>query len=85
MIIVNPQTIIQKNVTLFPGVTLGSNRREKYQGAPVINEEVWIGANAAIIGNVKIGRNVLIAPNSYINFDVPENSICIGNPAKNNK
>ena len=29
-----------------------------------------------------IGNNVLIAPNSYVNFDVPDNSIVIGNPGK---
>jgi serine O-acetyltransferase len=81
-IIVNPLTIIDKNVTLFRGCTLGSSRRGKFKGAPIISEEVWIGANAAIIGNVKIGRNSLIAPNSFVNFNVPPNSICIGNPAK---
>ena len=32
------------------------------------------------MGNVKIGNNVLIAPNSYVNCDVPSNSIVIGNP-----
>lgn len=29
-----------------------------------------------------IGDNVLIAPNAYVNFDVPSNSIVIGNPGK---
>ena len=28
-----------------------------------------------------IGDNVLIAPNTYVNFDVPGNSIVTGNPA----
>jgi serine O-acetyltransferase len=42
---------------------------------------VWIGPNAVIVGKIKIGNNVLIAPNAYVNFDVPDNSIVIGNPA----
>jgi len=29
-----------------------------------------------------IGNNVLIAPLSYVNIDVPDNSLVIGNPAK---
>lgn len=33
-------------------------------------------------GGVKIGNNVLIAPNAFVNFDVPDNSIVIGNPGK---
>ena len=34
-----------------------------------------------IVGNIHIGDNVLIAPNTYVNVDVPSNSIVIGNPA----
>lgn len=32
--------------------------------------------------NIKIGNDVLIAPNTFVNFDVPDHSIVIGNPAK---
>ncbi len=35
-----------------------------------------------VVGNIHIGNDVLIAPNAYVNFDVPEHSIVIGNPAK---
>jgi serine O-acetyltransferase len=34
------------------------------------------------VGGITIGNNVLIAPNAYVNFDVPENSVVMGNPAK---
>lgn len=50
------------------------------EGAPVIGNEVWIGINAAIVGKVTIGDDVLIAPNSYVNCDVPSHSIVFGNP-----
>ena len=33
-------------------------------------------------GGVKIGNNVFIAPGAFVNFDVPDNSIVIGNPGK---
>lgn len=33
-----------------------------------------------MIGKITIGNDVLIAPNSYVNFDVPLHSIVIGNP-----
>ena len=77
---INPLTIIGKNVTISKGVTIGSNRRGVNKGAPIINEDVFIGSNAAIIGKIVIGTNVLIAPNSFVNFDVPNNSIVLGNP-----
>lgn len=79
-IVVNPLAEIGDNVTIFKGVVIGSNRRGKRKGAPVIGNEVWIGANAALIGNITIGNNVMIAPNSYVNIDVPANSIVLGNP-----
>lgn len=34
------------------------------------------------MGKVKIGNDVLIAPGAYVNFDVPDHSIVIGNPGK---
>jgi len=80
-VIINPLATLGKNVTLLRGCTIGSNRRGKRAGAPVISSNVWIGANAAIIGRVTIGNDVMIAPNAYINFDVPSHSICVGNPA----
>jgi serine O-acetyltransferase len=54
--------------------------RQKYR-RPEIGNEVWIGPNAVIVGNIKIGNNVLIAPNAYVNIDIPDNAIVIGNPA----
>lgn len=54
----------------------------KNQGFPVIGDEVWIGTNAVIVGGITIGNNVLIAPNAYVNFDIPENSVVMGNPGK---
>ena len=46
----------------------------------MIGNEVWIGINVAIVGKVTIGDYVLIAPNSYVNCDVPSHSIVFGNP-----
>lgn len=58
------------------------NASGKRQGTPIIGDNVCMNANSIIIGNVKIGNNVLIAPGAFINFDVPDNSIVIGNPEK---
>ncbi|WP_138272484.1 LbetaH domain-containing protein [Parabacteroides merdae] len=47
-----------------------------------LGNSVWIGPNAVIVEKINIGDNVLIAANSYVNFDVPSNSIVIGNPGR---
>lgn len=79
-IVSSVETVIGENCNIGHGVTLGLARRGEKVGAPVIGNEVWIGAGAILVGKISIGSNVLIAPGAYINFDVPSNSIVIGNP-----
>jgi len=81
-LVINPKVIIGKNCNIAQGVTIGQQNRGKNQGFPTIEDEVWIGANAVIVGGITIGNNVLIAPNSYVNFNVPPNSVVMGNPGK---
>lgn len=80
-IVVNPDTIIGKNFNISQGCLIG-NASGKKQGTPTIGNNVCMNANSIIVGNVKIGNNVLIAPGAFVNFDVPDNSIVIGNPGK---
>ena len=49
---------------------------------PTIGDRVWFGTGAVVVGKIKIGSDVIIAPNSLVNFDVPDNSTVIGNPAR---
>lgn len=77
-IIINPNSVIGNNCNIAQGVTIGEENRGKKRGTPIIGNEVWIGANSVIVGKIKIGNNVLIAPNCFINFDVPDNSIVVG-------
>lgn len=79
---INPAAVLGENVTIFHGVTIGSTRRGKLKGSPTIGNKVWIGSNASIVGKIAIGDDVLIAPNSYVNMDVPSHSVCLGNPAR---
>ena len=81
-IIINPDAKLGKNINIATGVTIGAENRGKRKGAPTISDNCWIGTNAVIVGNVKIGSDVLIAPLTYVNFDVPDHSIVVGNPGK---
>ncbi len=79
-ITINPAAIIGENCNLHKGVTIGQENRGPRKGAPVIGDCVWIGVNATIVGNVKIGNDVLIAPNSFVNCDIPSHCVVLGNP-----
>lgn len=80
-IIINPRVVMGDNITIATGVTIGQTNRGEKQGTPTIGNKVFIGTNAVIIGNIMIGDDVLIAPNAYVNFDVPSHAIVLGNPA----
>lgn len=79
-ITINPQAIIGENVNLHKGVTIGQENRGKRKGCPTIGNCVWIGVNSTIVGKITIGDDVLIAPNTYVNCDIPSHSVVFGNP-----
>jgi len=79
-ITINSEVVIGKNCNIHKGVTIGQENRGKRKGTPVIGNEVWIGINSTIVGRITIGDDVLIAPNSYVNCDIPSHSIVMGNP-----
>lgn len=81
-ITINPKAILGKNINIHKGVTIGQENRGGRKGVPILGDNVWIGVNSTIVGNIKIGNNVLIAPNSFVNIDVPNNSIVLGNPCR---
>lgn len=80
-IVVNPGAVIGKNFNISQGCLIG-NAEGSHAGVPSIGDNVCMNANSVVVGNAHIGNNVLIAPGAFINFDVPDNSIVIGNPGK---
>lgn len=79
-ITVNPGAVLGENINIHKGVTIGQENRGSRKGTPVIGNLVWIGVNASVVGAIHIGNDVLIAPNSYVNCDVPDHSVVFGNP-----
>lgn len=81
-ITVNPSASFGNHIALYKGVTVGSVRTGKREGIPSIGNNVVICSNAVVVGGITIGDNVLIAANAFVDFDVPSNSVVIGNPGK---
>ena len=79
-ITINLNAKIGENCNLHKGVVIGQENRGRRKGNPTIGNCVWIGINAAVVGNITIGDDVLIAPNSFVNCDVPSHSVVYGNP-----
>lgn len=79
-IVINGGVMWGEQIYITHGVTIGRNSTGKRMGVPKIGNRVRIGANACIVGNVRIGNDVLIAPNAFVNVDIPDHSVVIGNP-----
>lgn len=72
---------IGRNFQFRNGLTIG-NKSNNNDLLPVIGDNVTVGANAVIIGNINIGDNVVVGAGAVVVKDVPPNSVVAGNPAK---
>lgn len=73
---------IGENCTILHHVTIGSNLekkecKEKLWGAPIIEDNVFIGAGAKIIGPIRIGTGAKIGAGCVVTKNVPPNSTCV--------
>ena len=80
-IVVNGEAKFDGNIFITHGVTIGRDIRGKRAGTPHFGKNVVIRCNSTVVGKINIGNDVLIAPNTFVNFDVPSHSVVIGNPA----
>jgi serine O-acetyltransferase len=81
-VVISPYAVLGSNVNIAHGVTIGATSRGARKGAPTLEDRVWVGAHAIIVGKVTIGREALIAPGAYVNFDVPAKAVVLGNPGQ---
>ena len=85
---------IGSHVNLAQGITVTAlnhnfsepNKRIDEQGVStqeiVINDDVWIGANAVILPGVTIGSHCVVAAGAVVTKDIPDGCIVAGVPAK---
>lgn len=83
-LIVNHRTVIGENCILRHCTTIGSKQLADgtHGGSPKIGNNVDVGANVCIIGDITIGDNVKIGAGTVLTKSVPANSIVVGNPAR---
>jgi len=68
--------------TIYQNVTLGGTGKDTGKRHPTIGKNVMIGSGAKVSGPVSVGDNSKIAANAVVLREVPENSTCVGVPAR---
>jgi serine O-acetyltransferase len=81
-IVIGETTVIEDNVSMMQGVTLGGTGKESGDRHPKVRRGVLIGAGAKVLGNIEIGHCSRIAACSVVLHDVPPNRTVAGVPAK---
>ena len=80
--LIGPNVIMRTANHNFDSDKIPINKQGHKYGDIIIKEDVWIGANSVILGNVKIGRGAIIGAGSVVNRNVESFSIVGGVPIK---
>jgi serine O-acetyltransferase len=81
-LVVGETTVIDDDVSILQGVTLGGTGKETGDRHPKIRHGVLIGAGAKILGNIEIGHCARVAAGSVVLSAVPHNKTVAGVPAR---
>lgn len=77
-VVIGETAVIGDDVLIYHGVTLGGKENIRTKRHPTVGNNVMIGAESIVLGNITIGDNVQIGAGSVITRDVPSDSVLVG-------
>lgn len=81
-IVIGETAEVGDDVTIYHGVTLGGTGKDKGKRHPTVEDKVFIGAGAKLLGPIVIGRDSKIGANSVVLKNVPRGVTVVGIPAR---
>ncbi len=81
-LVVGSTAVIEDDVSILHGVTLGGTGKQGSDRHPKIRHGVMIGAGAKILGNIEVGACARVAAGSVVLRPVPANTTVVGVPAR---
>ncbi len=81
-VVIGETAVIGDDVLIYHGVTLGGKQNVRTKRHPTIGNNVMIGAESILLGDITIGDNVQIGAGSVVTRDVPADSVVVGSDIK---
>ncbi len=78
-ITIHPSTVLGENVVILQNATIGSHYDvARWAQAPVIEDDVWIGPGAVVLGPITVGRGAAVGANAVVTKDVEPGRTVVG-------
>jgi serine O-acetyltransferase len=81
-IVIGETAVVDDDVSMLHGVTLGGTGKEMGDRHPKIRRGVLLGVGAKVLGNIEVGEYSRVGAGSVVLKDVPPNCTVAGVPAK---
>jgi serine O-acetyltransferase len=81
-IVIGETARVGDGCTLLQGVTLGGTGKEAGDRHPKVGRNVFLGAGASVLGNIRIGDNAKVGAGSIVLRPVPDGATAVGSPAR---
>lgn len=81
-VVIGETTVVEDDVSMLQGVTLGGTGKEQGDRHPKIRRGVMIGSGAKVLGNIEVGAYSRVGAGSVVLKDVPERCTVAGVPAR---
>ena len=81
-VVIGETTIVGDDVLLYKGVVLGGTSLESKKRHPTIGNNVVVGTNAIVLGDIEIGENCKIGAGSVVTKTAPPGSTIVGIPGR---
>lgn len=81
-IVIGETAVVEDEVSMLHGVTLGGSGKETGDRHPKIRRGVLLSAGAKVLGNIEVGENSRIGAGSVVISSVPANCTAAGVPAR---
>jgi serine O-acetyltransferase len=81
-VVVGQTAELGDDVQLYHGVTLGGDSPEPVKRHPTLEDDVTVGANATLVGDITVGEGATVGAGAVVVDDVPAGVTVVGNPAR---